>query len=209
MRCTVLTVLAVGFLSVIVPGSAVAVEITSLTMGPEPFSPESGETGAFTAAGTPGSTGLTVRIYPAGGGLFATVSMTESPAGTYRAIWNGKSGSGQIAWPGYWRAIVYSTVTLTNLGPWLDFTVSGTEITILSMAPNPFSPESGETATLTASGSVGGTDLVVKIRPANDGNIFANVVLSEGPEGTYTGTWDGTHPPHLWAARWPRLWAGC
>src|SRR5262249_49515545 len=151
----------------------------------------------LTVQGTPGQTGLTAAVFfngsyyvdPQG---FYYQPLTETAPGTYELVW---SGTGKfcyysctpigIAPDGTYTFQVYDAA-YTELGTAL---LPVTGVSGLSVSADPFSPVSGETLTVTATGAAGLALEVEIIRQSTGAEVRQLSLAANG--AAYVGVWDG------------------
>lgn len=155
------------------------------------FTPGGGSTLPITLTGAEGldplvvienvATGFTVRELPA-----------LETTGTYVAQWDGRDGNGNFTGPNTYRIRAYNDTTpRLRYNPTKNFTVRQAVFN-LEVAPNPFTPGGGATATITVLADAGQTGLTAEITHPS-GPVKTGIALTEqGSAGTFSGTWDGT-----------------
>jgi len=178
--------------------------IESLGASPNPFNPcaPANQITEIVAVGAQGLSPLEVMISREG--WFEPVQilqLTEYPVfvtpptysySEYRATWDGKhmlwgsivdNGTYNLTISKFGQLLAAATVTL-NCGEWVLESVSAD--------PDPFNPEV-ESTQITARGSAGLGPLELWVLREGWWEPVQILALTEGPSGSYTTTWNGTH----------------
>ena len=173
----------------LVTSSFADTQITSITAEPAAINPYMQESTTITVSGSPGVTGLVLRVLAGDGTvLHQGLPLSETGEGIYATSWDGKDSSGKIITAGTYQLRVYNLATTTYIGSSQPITVGGFTIAV---DPGVINPYEREKTAVTVFGTPGMTVLTVRVLAANGTIVHQGLPLTETSAGVYTTSWDG------------------